>query len=279
MPLSFSADESLLNSAAGYRSLILFRLIMQRIIGILFLLFISVTSVGLFAGALLIWILTGWFDRRLVCLHRFTCLWAYLYVWAMPAWMVSFVDRQKIDSRRTYVVVSNHQSLLDILVVFGLFFHFKWVSKAEIFQVPLIGWNMVLNRYVKLKRGDAESVEQMMKAAEAHLSEQSSVYLFPEGTRSIDGRLKKFKPGAFILAKKLELPVLPIVIEGTTHALPKHSLDFHGRHPICVKVLDTIEPEVYAHMSDSELAEYTRQKFAEELALLRGTSVDQVVAS
>ncbi|OZG71811.1 1-acyl-sn-glycerol-3-phosphate acyltransferase [Hahella sp. CCB-MM4] len=251
---------------------------MKKIIGIIFLLFITLTSVALFAGALVLWLLTRWFDHRLVYLHRYTCFWAYLYVWSMPAWQVSFIDRHKINPRRTYVVVSNHQSLLDILVVFGLFFHFKWVSKAEIFQVPLIGWNMVLNRYVKLKRGDAESIGQMMSAAETHLKGQSSVYLFPEGTRSFDGRLKSFKPGAFILAKKLGLPILPIVIEGTTHALPKHSLEFHGRHPICVKVMDTIEPESFAQMSDTELAEYTRRKFAEELARLRHTSVDQVVA-
>ncbi|WP_020407917.1 lysophospholipid acyltransferase family protein [Hahella ganghwensis] len=251
---------------------------MKKIIGVAFLLFIAVTSVVLFAGALCLWLCTRWVDDRLILLHRYTCFWAYLYVWARPAWAVTFVDKSKIDPKRTYVVVSNHQSLLDILVVFGLFFHFKWVSKAEIFRLPLIGWNMVLNRYVKLKRGDAESVGQMMKAAESHLQQGSSVYMFPEGTRSFDGRLKHFKPGAFILARKLQLPILPVVIEGTTQALPKHSLEFHGHHKITVKVLEAIEPEQHGNMDDIELAEHTRQLFAEEIARLRKVDVDQVVS-
>ena len=99
------------------------------------------------------------------------------------------------DARRSrrdvaYVMVANHQSLLDILVLFRLFVHFKWVSKIENFRVPCIGWNMSLNRYIKLRRGDRESVEQMMAACERTLAEGNSIMMFPEGTRSPDGRLQ-----------------------------------------------------------------------------------------
>jgi len=110
--------------------------------------------------------------------------------------------REKIRRDATYVIVSNHQSQLDILVLFRLYVHFKWVSKSEIFKIPLIGWNMVMNRYIKLRRGDKESIAQMMADSEERLAEGSSIFIFPEGSRSPDGRLKPFK---MVHARKTEL--------------------------------------------------------------------------
>lgn len=97
--------------------------------------------------------------------------------------------RERIDPRATYVMVANHQSLLDILVLFRLFRHFKWVSKVENFKVPFVGWNMRLNRYIPLKRGDRASVIEMIARCERTLRSGSSIMMFPEGTRSQDGHL------------------------------------------------------------------------------------------
>jgi len=228
---------------------------MRSFIAVCFLAFIATTSMVLFVGAFLVWLTTVLFDRRLVILHLYSSFWASIYVWIMPAWHVTRLGKQNIDWKRTYVVISNHQSLLDILVAFSLFFPFKWVSKAEIFKVPFIGWNMVLNRYIKLFRGDKSSIAQMMNDSESHLNNGSSVYIFPEGTRSHNGQVKDFKLGAFNLAKKLNLPILPIAINGTTNALPKHSLSFHGHHHITIEVLPAIEPETFAQESAEELAQ------------------------
>jgi 1-acyl-sn-glycerol-3-phosphate acyltransferase len=90
--------------------------------------------------------------------------------------------------------------LLDILVLFRIYKHFKWVSKIENFRLPCIGWNMRLNRYIPLRRGDRESVRQMMDACETTLRAGSSIMMFPEGTRSKNGVLQPFKTGAFELA-------------------------------------------------------------------------------
>ncbi|WP_028314991.1 lysophospholipid acyltransferase family protein [Desulfatibacillum aliphaticivorans] len=239
----------------------------NRLISIALLIFIAVTSIFFFCGALLLWLLTVLFDKRLVILHLYTCAWAYLYVMVVPAWKVHFLGKEKINPQKTYVVTSNHQSQLDILVCFGLFFHFKWVSKAEIFKVPLIGWNMVLNRYVKLIRGDRDSIRKMMEACEERLAEGSSVFFFPEGTRSATGKVKAFKPGAFVLAKKMKLPILPIAVRGTTHALPKNSMNFHGSHEIWVTVLDEIPYEEFKDMEDGELAEMVRQRIIPHVEL------------
>ena len=234
----------------------------NRLVAILFLAFIAVSSLFLFVGALLVWLITRWFDRRLVLLHMYTSAWASLYVWIMPAWRVRRSGRDNIDWQRTYVVVSNHQSLLDILLAFSLFFPFKWVSKIEIFRVPLIGWNMSLNRYISLKRGDRDSIAEMMCVAESRLREGSSIYMFPEGTRSPSGIMKPFKLGAFTLAKKLQLPILPIVINGSKNSLPKHSLNFHGKHLCRLDVLPAIEPQSFSELSAEQLAEMVYQRIA-----------------
>ncbi len=235
---------------------------LNRIVSISFLAFMALSSILCFFVALVIRLATTLFDRRLVLLHLFTCFWASLYLWVMPAWSVTVSGRKKIRKNATYVVVSNHQSQLDILVAFRLFFPFKWVSKAAVFKLPFIGWNMRLNRYIRLKRGNKESIQKMMQACEQAIANGSSVYFFPEGTRSKTGELKPFKPGAFILAKKMQAPILPIVIRGTRDALPKHSLNFHGRHDIRIKVLDEIAYPSFAMQSPDEIAARVRALIA-----------------
>ncbi|MDX1453147.1 MAG: lysophospholipid acyltransferase family protein [Oleiphilaceae bacterium] len=240
-------------------------MLLNSVLSVLLLVFIALSSLGLFVIAAFIWLVTKPFDKRLRLLHLFACFWASIYVWITPYWRVKYIDTHLIDPRRTYVIISNHQSLLDILVAFGLFVHFKWVSKIEIFKVPVIGWNMRLNDYVALKRGDAESVAQMMAHCEHHLAQGSSVYLFPEGTRSFDGRVKPFKKGAFQLAKKLGVPILPLVIDGTTRALPKKSMVLTGRHEISLRALPAIEPEMFEDCSPEELAERVRSQIVAAL--------------
>ena len=230
----------------------------NRIIAAFFLIYIAVTSAIFFVIALVIRILTGPFDRRLVVLHLFTSFWACLYLWTMPAWRLSLEGREKIRRRETYLIVSNHQSQLDILVAFRLFFPFKWVSKAEVFKLPFVGWNMVLNDYVKLRRGHKESIERMMAACRRHLARGSSVFFFPEGTPLVRRRPQTVQTGAFVLAHEMGLPILPVAIDGTRLALPKYSLNFHGRHHIRLQVLDPIAYDAFKHLSVAATAEMVR---------------------
>jgi 1-acyl-sn-glycerol-3-phosphate acyltransferase len=235
----------------------------NRIIAASWFAFVAATSVFFFLIALLIRVITWPFDRRQVVLQQFTCFWAALYTWVVPAWRIRIEGREHLPGATPHVVVSNHQSLLDILVIFNLFFHFKFVSKIEIFKIPLIGWNMYLNRYIRLKRGDRRSVAQMMIDCKAALAGGSSVLIFPEGTRSPDGRIRAFKPGAFIVAQEMKAPILPVVISGTNSALPKYSMNFHGRHDIRVKVLPSIAYEDFAALSVEETAEMVRNVIIE----------------
>ena len=201
---------------------------LQRVLSSLFWAFLVGSSIVLFPIAVSIWLLTAVFDRRLRVLHRFTCFWASLYTWLNPAWRVRVENRHNIRRGETYVMVANHQSLLDILVLFRIFSHFKWVSKIENFRIPCVGWNMSLNRYIKLKRGDRASVARMLRECEQALAEENSIMMFPEGTRSPDGRLRAFKTGAFSMAQNAQRPILPIVIDGTSNALPKRGFVLLG---------------------------------------------------
>ena len=237
----------------------------RRLLSTGFWVFVVVSSLLLFPAALLVWALTARVDRRRVLQHRFTCVWASLYTWLNPAWRVTITGREHIRPGITYVMVANHQSLLDILVLFRLFTHFKWVSKVELFKVPCVGWNMTLNGYVPLRRGDPASIARMMRACEDVLAEGSSVMMFPEGTRSADGRLKPFKHGAFTLAQRARVPLLPIVIEGTANALPKRGFVLQGRHAIRVRILPELPVEEFAGLPVEVLAARVHALFRAEL--------------
>lgn len=239
---------------------------LNRLVASLYIAFIFLTSAVFFLVAVVIFALTCPVDRRLVLLHRFTCLWASLYIWVFPPWSVRVMGREHIEPGTTYVMVSNHQSMVDILVVFLLFTHFKWVSKAELFNLPFIGWNMYLNRYVRLHRGRSDSIKKMYRACERHLNEGSSVFLFPEGTRSETGVMRPFKDGAFVLATRLGVPILPIAIRGSRDALPKNSLNFHGRTDVEIEVLAPIPPTEFGDRTAAELARDVRALIGAHLA-------------
>ncbi|MBW2272572.1 MAG: 1-acyl-sn-glycerol-3-phosphate acyltransferase [Deltaproteobacteria bacterium] len=235
--------------------------------------FITASSLALFPVAVLLWAMTGPFDRRKVLLHRFTCFWASLYSWFNPAWPVTVTGREKIPRDQACVMVANHLSLVDILILFRLQTHFKWVSKSENFRVPFIGWNMSLNDYIQLKRGDKASVLRMMRHCEQTLAAGSSVMMFPEGTRSPTGRMRSFKTGAFEMALKARTPILPIVIHGTADALPKRGFVLQGRHPIRIEVLDLIPYESFADKSVEELTRDVRNVIAEHVVTDGGDAV------
>jgi 1-acyl-sn-glycerol-3-phosphate acyltransferase len=239
--------------------------LLRRVLSSVFWVFIVVTSLALFPVALLVWAVTAPIDRRLRVQHLFTCFWASLYTWLNPAWRVRIEGRERIRPDATYVMVANHQSLLDILVLFRLFTHFKWVSKAELFRIPCIGWNMSLNRYIRLRRGDPTSIGRMMADAELTLAAGSSLMIFPEGTRSVDGRLKPFKHGAFTLALRARAPILPIVVTGTANALPKRGFVLQGRHAIRVRVLPELPYEAFAADSVDALTARVHALFGREL--------------
>jgi 1-acyl-sn-glycerol-3-phosphate acyltransferase len=234
-----------------------------RLFSILYWAFVVATMPVLFAGALLVFLVTAPFDRRRVAVHLYSCAWATFYVVANPLWRLRVEGRSRLPRRSPAVLVANHLSMLDILVVYALFRPFKWVAKAELFRVPIVGWNMWLNDYVAIRRGQPDSIRRMMDHCRAHLARGTPILIFPEGTRSRDGRLQAFKDGAFRLALDAGCPVVPVVITGTSDALPKNGLVLRSRMDARVRVLDPILPS--AHPTPEALREATRAAIAAAL--------------
>jgi len=200
--------------------------------------------------ALLIYLFTAPFDKRRTLLHKFSCLWGSMYIWFQPFWKVTWEGRENIKEDQAYVLVSNHQSLLDIIVLYGLFKHFKWVSKSSLLKVPFVGWNMALNDYIIIKRSDAKSQIEMMNKSHRMLKEGNSVMIFAEGTRSNDGSLGTFKRGAFIMAEKADAPVIPIALDNMYKAVKKKSLWIRKTTDMKVKVFPPLYPKDFKNTKE-----------------------------
>lgn len=220
---------------------------------IFFWLFAAVSSVVIFAGALMLWLVTFPFDKRLWLQHRYSCFWGSVYIWLNPFWKLEIEGREKIDPSSVYVAVANHQSMMDILVLHTLFFHFKWVSKKENLYIPFVGWNMLLNRYVIIDRTSRKSFIKMMRDCRNHIKNGSSIMIFPEGARSFDGKIRNFKDGAFRLALQTNAPILPIVQDGTWKTLGK-GMVMRGRTTFKIRVLDPIMPDKFKDTNPRELS-------------------------
>ncbi len=238
----------------------------MRMLGsLLFWGFMLVSSILLFPISLLLFLVTVWFDDRRWVLHRFTSFWANLYTWLNPAWQVRVIGRERLYEAGPAVIVANHRSLVDILVLFRLHSHFRWVSKQENFRVPLVGWNMTLCDYIPLRRGDGASIRAMMRHCDRTIRGGNSIMMFPEGTRSSTGTMRAWKPGAFQIAERNHVPIQPIVLRGTAEALPKRGFMLRGRHAISIEILDPIPAEEIAACSTKEMADRVRTMLIDAL--------------
>jgi len=223
--------------------------LVMPIVWILFL----ISCIVFFVGDLLVWLLTFWWDKRLYILHRYSIVWALFYVWINPFWKIEFEGKNNVQKRNTYIIVSNHQSAFDIVLLHRINMHFKWVAKRELFRVPFVGWNLWLNRHIVIDRASIKGAKKMILEAQKQLLMGSSVLIFPEGTRSRDGAIKRFKDGAFALAKKTNLPILPIVINGSKEVFLKNGYVLKGSQKFTVKILPEIDSKFYENKSVAEL--------------------------
>ena len=127
-----------------------------------------------------------------------------------------------------YLLVSNHQGWFDIFAALGkLPIRFSWLAKEELFKVPILGHAMAKAGYIPIDRGDRRKAFASMNRCAEVIRQGTSVFVFPEGTRSADGVIKAFKKGVFVLAVKSERPILPISISGSYRILPKQSWLIH----------------------------------------------------
>jgi 1-acyl-sn-glycerol-3-phosphate acyltransferase len=202
------------------------------------------------------------FDRKRKIVHA-QCFWWTDAVTALnPYWEVKVEGLENIDHHQAYVVVSNHQSMADIVLMYKTKMQFKWVAKESLFKIPVLGWNLLLARHIRLRRGDFSSIKRVYSEAGEWLRQGVSVVFFPEGTRSDNHEIGMFQNGAFKLAIKEKVPILPIMIKGTKNAIPKGSWRFTTRISCILKVLAPIDTSGFLAQDFARLRDLTRAQLS-----------------
>lgn len=211
-------------------------------------------------------------DRKLRALHMFSCFWGSCYTWLNPIWGVTITGRENIDRKKAYVMISNHQSILDILVIYRIFVHFKWVAKASLFKLPVIGWNMKLNRYIRIERSSMKSQRKMIRECMENIRNGNSVMIFPEGTRSGNGRLRSFKDGAFLIALYQKADIVPMVLDGTFGAVPENKIIPRSKRRFYLHIMKPVPYDDFKDMTAHEASTYISRMMEEELVNIRASS-------
>ncbi|MEY3148017.1 MAG: hypothetical protein RL688_1236 [Actinomycetota bacterium] len=218
----------------------------------------------------LVWIATTPFDKgRYATGYTFRRL-CVLHQWLNPLWKFKTSGQLPANKRNPYVMVSNHESFVDMLLLSHLKMEMKYLSKESFLRIPLVGWMMKMSGDVSVLRGDRSSGAAALIVCEKWLKRKMSVMIFPEGTRSFDGEMRAFKDGAFILAIRTQTPMLPVVVHGTRSALRKSDWRM-GDTKAEVRVLEIIEttgmtlndvPALRDRVRDAMIAEIAKMRLA-----------------
>ncbi len=184
-------------------------------------------------------------------------------------WRLHISGTEHIQSGARYVVVSNHQSLADIPLISHLRIDAKWLAKAELFRIPFAGWLMKMVGDVPVDRSDRRKAAKALLQCAKLLRKGCSLVFFPEGTRSHNGEVLPFNDGPFQLAIREKAPVLPLVVEGSGEALPRHSWIFRHSQDIYLRVLEPVDVTAFGPNQTGELRDSVRQQIIDELTRMR----------
>ncbi len=190
----------------------------------------------LFPVAWLVWLLTGRLDPRRDGLRVLTARWASLYGRTSPLYRFRIEGRERLPDG-PHVLVANHESGLDILCLLLLRTRARFLAETWMFRIPLSGALFRRCRHIPLEPGDRESGRRALAGAAEALAEGTPVAIFPEG-KMTPGGPAEFRPGAFVVAQRAGVPLVPVLLEGTGQAWRPGTMVVHGRHEIRITVLE-----------------------------------------
>lgn len=209
------------------------------------------------------------FDKPRRVVHSLSRAICMCFWYGVPTWRRKIEGLENIDKKKSYVIVINHNSMVDILALYFLPLNFRWVSKREVFRIPYIGQLLTIHGDIAIDRSKgADSMRKVTEDGKMWIGRGASIAMFPEGTRSKSGEMGRFKQGAFALAKEAGVEILPVVMHGTRTVLNKFYL-VNWRNVLKVSVLPPISAEEVAATPMPELMEKTRTMMCEKYKQLR----------
>lgn len=181
--------------------------------------------------------------------------WGKLWCWLFLV-KVKVNKEAEIDPSTSYVFVANHQGAYDIFSIFGFLNHnFRWMMKKSITKIPLIGMACKYSEQIFVDRSSAMAMARSIIEAKKRLRNGMSIVVFPEGTRTLDGKMSAFKKGAFKLAMDFKLPIVPLTIDGSFNILPRTSIVNIKYGKIILTIHKPIYPSKGAEDMDSAMKE------------------------
>ena len=236
---------------------------------ILYYLVCLVAATVLFIASFIALVVCYPFDKKRVVVHRLS-KWITDVVFGLPIFMKrEVIGLENIDPHKAYVMVLNHNSMVDILSIYNLPLVFKWVSKKEVYRIPIVGQLLYAHGDIVINRASAKEAMQLVHTRGLEwLKKGASVSIFPEGTRSKDGEIHNFKAGAFILAKDAGVPILPIVLDGTNTMVRKGWL-VNWRNKITIRILPAIPAEEVQNRDIKDIMSQVREDMVDTLAEIR----------
>lgn len=209
------------------------------------------------------------FDRGRRVVHELSRILVRIFFAIPPFWRQRVEGLDHVDRRGRYIIVLNHNTVIDIPALYYLPLNFRWVSKREVYKVPFFGQFLFLHGDICINRGQASKAkEQMLREGRKWLSRGVSVAVFPEGTRSKDGEIHRFKSGAFVLAKECGVSVLPVVLDGTKSLIGGKGL-FNWGNRITLRVLAPVPASEIAASDPHEVMVRVQERMSEALRDIR----------
>jgi len=207
---------------------------------------------------------TGLLKKSTEEAQKYPRMWAKILI-RIAGVHVKVTGMENIDSKATYVFAGNHTSQFDIYSFQAQFPHdFRWIAKKELFNVPIFGRAMRKVGFISIDRSRGREAFKSLSQAARRISDGSSVLIFPEGTRSTDGKLHPFKAGAFLLAIKSGVPVVPIGFNNASYVLPKGKLLPRGGE-IVIRIGKPVQTTSYTTKDRQKLAAILHDRVAELL--------------
>lgn len=208
--------------------------------------FLTVSLVNLVVGFVAQALALPWDPHRLTALKVNHWIWGKGLWAAEPGWPMTRQGLENVGPG-PYIIVANHSSVLDIPTLMGLPVPMRVMAKRSLIKAPIMGWYMQFSRQIPIQRDSPESVQESLRMCQESLDNGISLVIFPEGTRTQDATLQKFRRGAFRLAKDTGTPILPVGICGTHRLVMKGSfLPQSLYHPVHCKVLPAVDPAGYS---------------------------------